>query len=186
MFADKTSATIANPSLMHEPLFYSIIWLVVGLLFLVLFVAIIVMIFYLTRKKPIKTIANLTPKSPKAIDINSLRQKYLQLIDQTEQAYGMRKIKAAQAHQSFSIIVRLYYAEVCGFHAEVLTLRDLRHSKNTKLAKLIETYYPEEFSGVERGSVFESSKKARELIMDNEAVPKNISQTSQPIKRRSK
>ncbi len=163
---------LANPSLMHEPMYYSILWVFIGILFLGIICSIIAFILYVTRKKSLKTLANLKPKAPKFIDITALRKKYLALVDETEQRFGMRKIRAASAHQEFSLIVRLFYAEACGFHAEVLTLKDLKHSKNSKLATLIEEYYPEEFNGLNKGSVLDSGRKARELIMDNEALPR--------------
>ncbi len=164
------SSVLANPALMHEPMYYSIIWTFIGILFIGITGSILFMIFYVTRKKPINTIANLKPAKPVVKDIASIRKKYLLMVDEVEQRFGMRKIRAAKAHQELSLVVRLFYAEICGFHAEMLTLNDLKRSKNIKLADLIEKYYPEEFSGLDQRSVLDSGRKARELIMDDEAV----------------
>ena len=182
MFAVKQfSDVLANPALMHEPMYYSILWTFVGILFVGVTSFVVFMIFYLTRKKPIKTIANLKPAKPVTKDINAIRQKYLQMVDEVEQRFGMRKIRAARAHQELSLVVRLFYAEVCGFHAEMLTLSDLKRSKNVKLANLIEKYYPDEFSGLDHNSVLQSGRNARELIMDNEAVSRFQQSTPQVI-----
>lgn len=164
------SSALANSALMHEPMYYSIIWTFIGILFIGITGSILFMIFYVTRKKPINTIANLKPAKPVVKDIASIRKKYLLMVDEVEQRFGMRKIRAAKAHQELSLVVRLFYAEICGFHAEMLTLNDLKRSKNIKLANLIEKYYPEEFSGLDQRLVLDSGRKARELIMDDEAV----------------
>ena len=174
------SNALANSALMHEPMYYSILWTFIGILFIGITTFILFMIFYVTRKKPIKTIANLKPAQPVIKDVAGIRKKYLQMVDEVEQRFGMRKIRAAKAHQELSLVARLFYAEVCGFHAEMLTLNDLKRSKNIKLANLIEKYYPEEFSGLEQRSVLDSGRKARELIMDDEAVAK-FQQTSSQI-----
>ena len=173
MFAVKIfSAALASPSLMHEPMYYSIVWLFFGILFLGLILLIIFFILYTTRKKPIKSLSNLKPAKPQIKDIAAIRQKYLQMVDEVEQRFGTRKIRAARAHQELSLVVRLFYTEVSGFHAEVLTLSDIKRSKNIKLANLIDKYYPDEFDCLEHGSVLDSARKARELIMDSEAVAK--------------
>ena len=70
--------------LMYGPFYYSFIWLIVGILFLGLAVAIAALIFYATRKKEIKTIANLKPQAPKVIDIEALKAKYLAMVDEAE------------------------------------------------------------------------------------------------------
>lgn len=170
--AEQFSDIVANPALMHDPMYYSVLWTFVGILFIGIVCLIIFMVFYFTRKKTIKTIANLKPIKPMTKDINAIRQKYLLMVDEVEQRFGMRKIRAAKAHQELSLVVRLFYAEICGFHAEVLTLSDLKRSNNVKLANLIEKYYPDEFSGLDYNSVLQSSRNARELIMDNEAISK--------------
>jgi len=182
MFAAKILAnTLANPSLMHEPMYYSIVWVFVGILFIGVITLIIFFIFYSTRKKPIKSISNLKSAKPQVKDIAAIRQKYLRMVDEVEQRFGTRKIRAAEAHQELSLVVRLFYAEASGFHAEVLTLSDLKRSKNVKLASLIEKYYPDEFSGLDQSSVLDSSRKARELIMDSEAIAKILATNNSNI-----
>lgn len=161
-----------NPSLMRSPEYYSPVWLLIGILFLLLFVGVIVFIFYLTRKKPVKKISTLKPEPVRIPDLSEVRRKYLALVDEIEKKYSSKAYSAIIAHQELSLTVRLFYAEAGGFHAEVLTLRDLKKSKNTKLATLIEQYYPEEFSCLEHGQIMNSIAGARTIINDDEVIQK--------------
>ena len=163
---------LANKDLLHEPANYNIIWTIIGILFLISTITIIVMIFYTTRKKKVNTLNNLQSAPPKIIDIDGLRKKYLALIQSTEQRFVGRQIKASVAHQEFSLIVRLFYAEASGFHAEFLTLNDLKRSTKQYLTKTIESYYPNEFNQLEQGSVASSAEQARNLIMSDEDIDK--------------
>ena len=154
---------------MYGPFYYSLAWLFVGILFLLLTVAVIALIFHLTRKKEIKTIANLKPQAPKTIDIEALKAKYLAMVDEVEGQFNTHKTKASVAHQQLSLIVRLFYYEALGFHADVLTLNDLKKSRYEHLTQVIERYYPDEFDGLEKGSVANSANMARELIKEQHA-----------------
>ena len=152
--------------LMYGPFYYGFIWLLIGLVFLGLAISIVVFIFYLTRKKEIKTIANLKPQAPKVIDIEALKAKYLAMVDEAEKQFNARKTKASTAHQQLSLIARLFYYEALGFHADILTLADLKKSRHERLTQTIEKYYPDEFDGLEKGSVSNSAEMARSLIKE--------------------
>lgn len=162
--------TLANKSFVHDPFYFSFIWPIIGILFFIFAISIILVIIYITRKKPIKTLSNLKPATPQKLDINALRNKYLAFISQTEKRFEAHHIKASAAHQELSIIVRLFYTEVSGLHADVLTLNDLKHTNKHKLAHTIEAYYPPEFNQLEQGSVADAATMARNLIMDDEAT----------------
>lgn len=153
--------------LLNGPFYYSLIWLIIGLLFLAIAIGIVVIIFYVTRKKEIKSLANLKPQEPKVIDIEALKEKYLAMVDEAERLFKERKTKASVAHQQLSLIVRLFYYEALGFHADILTLTDLKKSRHEELAQVIEEYYPDEFDGLESGSVAQSAEKARVLIREH-------------------
>ena len=155
--------------LMYGPFYYGFIWLLIGLVFLGLAISIVVFIFYLTRKKEIKTIANLKPQAPKVIDIEALKAKYLAMVDEAEKQFNARKTKASTAHQQLSLIARLFYYEALGFHADILTLADLKKSRHERLTQTIEKYYPDEFDGLEKGSVSNSAEMARNLIKEQKA-----------------
>ncbi len=154
--------------LMNGPFYYSFVWLLIGLLFLGIAIGIIVFIFYVTRKKEIKSLANLKPQEPKVIDLDALKAKYLAMVDEVERLFKNHTTKASVAHQQLSLIVRLFYYEALGFHADILTLTDLKKSRHEHLTQVIEEYYPDEFNGLEEGSVAQSAEKARELIKEQQ------------------
>ena len=154
--------------LMNGPFYYGFIWLLIGLLFLGIAIGIIVFIFYITRKKEVKSLANLKPQEPKVIDLDALKAKYLAMVDEVERLFKNRTTKASVAHQQLSLIVRLFYYEALGFHADILTLTDLKKSRHEHLTQVIEEYYPDEFNGLEEGSVAHSAEKARELIKEQQ------------------
>ncbi len=151
---------------LYGPIYYDISWTILGIILILLAIGIIATIFYVTRKKPIKSLATLKIEQPKVINMNALKQKYLHLIDQAERNYNDRRIKASVAHQHFSLIVRLFYGEALGFHADIMTLRDLRKSNYKQLIKTIEDLYPNEFDTLEKGSVKNSAIAARKLVED--------------------
>lgn len=155
---------MSEGSSFYGPFYYSIVWTVVGVAFILLAISAFVLIFFITRKKKIRSLSTLKIEAPKTVDLNELKTKYLGLIDQAERNYENHMIKASVAHQHFSLIVRLFYAEGLGFHADIMTLTDLKNSFKQDLVDLIEHYYPDEFNTLEKGSVKEAAEMARELV----------------------
>ena len=155
---------MSDGDLFYGPVYYGISWTLIGLAFLILSVGIIVAIFYFTRRKKIRTLSTLKVEQPKVVDLNELKKKYIGLIDQAERNYNNHMIKASVAHQHFSLIVRMFYAEGLGFHADLMTLSDLKNSFKEDLVELIEHYYPDEFDTLEKGSVKDAAERARELV----------------------
>lgn len=151
---------------MYGPIYYSFGWTMVGIIFILLAIGLVFLMFYLTRKKKLKSLATLKIQQPKVVDLNALKQKYIGLIDQAERNYNDHKIKASVAHQHFSLIVRLFYCEAVGFHAEIMSLNDLKRSNYTKLINTIENLYPDEFDTLEKGSVKTAAENARKLVED--------------------
>ena len=121
------------------------------------------------RKKEIRTIASLKPQPPKVVDIEALKAKYLAMVDEVERQFMGHKTKASTAHQQLSIIARLFFYEALGFRADILTLSDLKKTRHENLTRVIEKYYPDEFDGLEKGSVSNSAEMARNLIRGQQA-----------------
>ena len=150
----------------YGPITYSPIWVLLGLLFIGFAIGTIVIIIYVTRRKEIKTVSTLKVTAPKVVNMNVLRDKYIKLINEAEERFKRRQIKASQCHQQISLLVRLFYCEALGFHADVMTLSDLKKSHHTPLIDLIESYYPDEFDTLEKGSVADSAERARKLVRE--------------------
>lgn len=151
-------------NIISEPFYYNFLWLVASLLLLGGLAAVLAYIFYTTRKKQIKTLSTLRKLEPHVVDMNMLREKYLRLIDDIDKKFNAGKLKSSTAHQELSLLVRLFYCEAMGFHAEVMTLNDLKRTNYGKLAKLIDQYYPDEFDTLENGVVQQSIEHARDLV----------------------
>ncbi len=152
--------------LYYGPITYSPIWTLIGLLLLGIAIGIIIAIIYATRKKEVKTISTLKVHAPKVVDVNALRRKYLKMIDEAEERYKHRQVKASQCHQQLSLIVRLFFYEALGFHADVMTLNDLKKTNHKKLAELIDGFYPDEFDTLENGSVSSAAESARKIVRE--------------------
>lgn len=153
-------------TLFYGPISYSPIWFIIGLLLLILAIGIIAAILYTTRKKEIKTISTLKVSAPKVVNMNVLRDKYLKMINEAEERYKRRQTKASQCHQQLSLIVRLFFYEALGFHADIMTLSDIKKSNYKKLAELVDGYYPDEFDTLEKGSVASAAEKARQIVRE--------------------
>ena len=153
-------------SFYYGPITYSPIWALVGLLLLGIAIGIVAVIFYVTRHKEVKTISTLKVSAPKVVNMNVLRDKYIKLINAAEERYKKRQIKASQCHQQLSLIVRLFFYEAMGFHADVMTLNDLKKTNYKKLTALVDSYYPDEFDTLEKGSVANAAEKARQIVRE--------------------
>ena len=126
---------MSENSLFYGPTYYNISWTLIGVAFLLLAIGIIVAIFYFTRRKKIRTLSTLKVEQPKIVDLNELKKKYIGLIDQAERNYNNHMIKASVAHQHFSLIVRMFYAEGLGF--QVIREKNYKTNKHVFLRKNI-------------------------------------------------
>ena len=113
---------MSEGSSFYGPFYYNIVWTVIGMALILLAIGVFVFIFLITRKKKIRSLSTLKIEAPRVVDLNELKTKYIGLIDQAERNYENHMIKASVAHQHFSLIVRLFYAEGLGFHADIMTL----------------------------------------------------------------
>lgn len=154
-----------SDTLTYEPVVrYQSAWLIAGCALLVGVVAWYVVVFFVTRRKRIRTINTLMPVQVVPIDMDSLRQKYLQLIAQVESQYAAKSMTSRQVHQELSSLVRLFVFEARGVRAQVLTLNDLKQSDLTALTELIELYYPGEFASIERSEPDSAVQLAKEMV----------------------
>lgn len=157
---------MSGNSFYYGQISYSPLWLIISLGLLLIVVSIIYAIFRVTRRRNIKTLGTLRIQAPKVVNMNVLRDKYVRLINQTEERFIRRQIKASEAHQQLSLLVRLFYCEGMGFHADVMTLDDLKKSNYKRLEKLVNQYYPAEFDKLENGAVSQSAQRAREIVRE--------------------
>ncbi len=153
-----------SSALLEGPFYYGWFWFFAATALFAAMAGIVVFILYSTRKREVKTLSNIKQLQPHVIDMNALKDKYSRLIAEVEKKYNEGKLKSSQAHQELSMLVRLFFCEAMGFHAEVMTLGDLKKTNYTKLANLIDQYYPDEFDTLENGAVSQSIERAREIV----------------------
>lgn len=143
---------------------YSPVWAIFGVVLFVSATAWVGFVFWTTRKKVQKTIANLPTVQPILPDVAALKIKYLGLIGDIEKASLAKQMTNRQTHQKLSILLRFFVFEVSGFRAQVMTLGDIKLSRYPTLAATIQSYYPDEFSVVLRGSPADGINRARGLV----------------------
>ena len=152
--------------LMYGPEYFGAGWTLLGLAFLLGAFCLAYAIIRATRKKKVKTLQSLSPKPVKKIPLADLQTKYSNLLNQTVADFNSHRIKASEAHQRISMLVRLFFCEARGFKADVMTLQDLKKSRYKELAAMIDEYYPNEFDTLERNSVQAAAEKAHQLIKE--------------------
>lgn len=153
------NAPSLSPLLTYDPL---PLWLAAGLLALVC--CWYGLVFYLTRKKHPKVLATLPPAPPVAVDLSSIKQHYLTMIDAIEASFNQRQLQSRAAHQELSALVRQFASEVEKMSIKTMTLSDLKKSRFASLTPVIEAYYPPEFASLDSGSVASACGLARTVV----------------------
>lgn len=148
---------------LNPPIQYSWIWLAIGLFLLLLIVTWYAVLFWLVRKRDIKTLAGLKP-APPPYDLNAIKAKYLQMIDECYANYQRGQTSKRGLHRGLSMVVRYFVYEVRHFPAPRLTLGDIKRAPYPHLSQVIEKYYANEFSQIEHGSPEQAVAVAKELV----------------------
>lgn len=148
---------------LNPPIQYSLIWLIIGSLILLVVIAWYVFVFWSTRKRPIKQLGSLKELNPH-IDIESLRKKYLKMIDMAYKQYLDGEINLRKLHKVISLYSRYFVYETKGFPAPRLTLSDLKNANYPQLTQLIDEYYTHEFALIETANAETSVAAAKGFI----------------------
>lgn len=147
----------------NPPIHYSLLWLIIGMSLLVALGLWFSFIYWHTRRKKIKTIANL-PAAPSSFDLEKLKQEYLRLIEEGYQQYKDGQTSLRGLHKGLSMATRYFVYEAQHFPAPRLTLTDLKRAPYPKLSHLIQKYYEKEFAAIEHGNPEEAVQAAKELV----------------------
>lgn len=146
------------------PVKYGINWFIVGLVLIAMLLSLVLFILWVTRKKKLMTIANLSAKEFLPKNLDALKKKYLDLLNQVEQGYLQKKYSARSVHQLCSRTLRMFIYEASGFRAHVMTLSDLKLSRYPEIGKIIADYYPPEFARAESTAIEDAILSARKAI----------------------
>ena len=125
----------------------------------------VIFVFWTTRKKRQRSLANLQPKVYIPPDISAIKQKYIGFIDQVSSDYLAGQITDRLAHQRLSMLSRLFVYEIKGHRVDTFTLLDLRRSRYQELVPVVEDTYGPAFSELMTGDVLRVSNSAKEVIM---------------------
>lgn len=152
-----------DASTLNPPIQYSKIWLIIGLGLIIFILIWYAVAYWLTRRKPVKSLNTLKPL-PTGAELKRLKARYLQLIEEIYQRYLRQEISLRKLHQQLSTTVRAFAYEANHFPAPYLTLSDLQQSPYPTLATLIATYYPEEFAAITKGDAAVSVEAAKGVV----------------------
>lgn len=148
---------------LNPPIQYDRIWFIIGLALLVTIPAWYGLAFWITRRRPVKSLDSLKPL-PTGAELEKLKAKYLKLIDEWYQRYLNKEINLRSLHGALSMTTRYFVYDARHFPAPILSLDELKHASYPALTKLIAEYYPEEFSSIEHGNAASSVEAAKGFI----------------------
>lgn len=151
-----------NVDKLNPPIQYNIIWLIIGSALVLAIIIWYAVVYWLTRRKKLKSLETLKQLPP--LDLNQLKMKYLQIIEEIYQRYLRKEITLRMLHQELSMAVRNFAGEGNFLPAPYLTLSDLRLSPYPTLTKLIAAYYPEEFAVITKGDAATSVAAAKGVV----------------------
>jgi hypothetical protein len=149
---------------LNPPIQYDRIWFIIGAVLLFTIPLWYGVAFWITRRKSVKSIDKLK-RLPTGVELEKLKAKYLQLIDQWHRRYLNKEINLRELHRALSMTARYFVYEARHFPAQLFTLDDLKHAPYPALTKLIAGYYPEEFAAIEHGSAANSVEAAKGFII---------------------
>lgn len=139
-------------------------WLLIGLVLVFLLTAWYVLVFWWTRKKVPKTLANSKPPVYAKPDLAALKQKYIALIQDVEAQHQAGSVGLRKLHHQLSYLLRLFVYELKSVRLDTFTLEDLQKSRYKSVAETIERYYLPEFLEVEQGNAAEAIELAMRVI----------------------
>jgi len=99
-----------------------------------------------------------------AKDINSIKYKYLNKLNDLYKYLNDKKITSRKAYQELSMLIRLFVYELTGLEVQSCTLKDIKKLNIPVLYELIKEYYDPEFSKISKGNIKSSIEKTKEVI----------------------
>lgn len=142
---------------LQEPFSYSLIPII--LLFLILFLPFIIRLF---KKYFIKNNSNYVVNNYS--DLNVIKLKYLNKLDELERMLDSNDITNRKAFQELSLLIRSFIKEISGLDVTTCVLSDIRKMNIPVVYELIEEYYSPEFAKISKGNIRSSISKTRGVI----------------------
>lgn len=142
------------------PVQYQPWWGLLGFLIIVAVIGWWVFVFLSTRKSRVPQ----PPPAPRGPGVETIRKRYLGLIDETRAAYAKGELPDREAYHQLSMLLRSYVEEREGTRTVTMTLKDLRMTQLTPLSEAVARLYPGAFSPDSHGTVAQAVDEARGLV----------------------
>ena len=142
------------------PVQYQPWWGLLGFLIIVAVIGWWVFVFLSTRKSRVPQ----PPAAPRGPGVETIRKRYLGLIDETRAAYAKGELPDREAYHQLSMLLRSYVEEREGTRTVTMTLKDLRMTQLTPLSEAVARLYPGAFSPDSHGTVAQAVDEARGLV----------------------
>ncbi|WAC66306.1 hypothetical protein OVA14_00425 [Agrococcus sp. SL85] len=104
------------------------------------------------------------PPPPVPIDVRSVKEKYLGMIDEVAAEHAAGELDARGLAQRLSLVLRFFAHESTGVVAEVMTLRDLGEADLPTVRGAVEQYYPSSFRRAARHDPESAVDAARRVV----------------------
>jgi len=104
------------------------------------------------------------PPPPVPIDVRSVKEKYLGMIDEVAVLHTDGELDARALAQRLSLVLRFFAHESTGVVAEVMTLRDLRAADLPSVHGAVAQYYPSSFRRTAQHDPQAAIAAAREVV----------------------
>lgn len=144
------------------PVQYQPWWGLLGFLILLVVIGWWVFVFASTRKSRVPQPQGASAPTGPAVE--TIRRRYLGLIDETRAAYAKGDIPDREAFHRLSMLLRSYVEEREGMRTVTMTLKDLRATRLTPLSDAVARLYPGAFSPEYTGTVAQAVDEARGLV----------------------
>ncbi|MCR8671063.1 hypothetical protein [Agrococcus sp. HG114] len=136
-------------------------WWLLGALALLVVIAAYAFSWLLTRPRGI---LEPPPPPPVPIDVRSVKQKYLGMIDEVAAEHAAGELGPRELAQRLSLVLRFFAHESTGVVAEVMTLRDLGEADLPSVEGAVAQYYPSSFARSARHDPDAAIGAARQVV----------------------
>lgn len=137
---------------------YSLIPIIV---LIILIIAIITLLIINKKKKQKHKIQVIIPP---AKDMDRIKNKYLEKIDELITKFTNKEISKRITYQRLSILVRTFIFEVTNVEVQYFTLSEIKELDMPELYELVREYYDPEFSKITKANLIESIEKTKKVI----------------------
>ncbi|WP_405217224.1 hypothetical protein [Agrococcus sp. Ld7] len=136
-------------------------WWVLGASAILLVIAAYAFAWLWTRPRGILTPP---PPPPVPIDVRSVKEKYLGMIDEVAAEHAAGDLGARELSQRLSLVLRFFAHESTGVMAEVMTLRDLGEADLPSVEGAVSQYYPSSFRRAAKHDPDAAISAARQVV----------------------